>query len=227
MTVQRWATIAAAAAMAAAGCGTTKVTTAPGEAAAETVSAPNPKQGAEQMVDDVSKVWAGVRIGPSGLWLSGTTNEPGPQADTSGYTDTTDDRKGAITASDAGLDGEGSANAFDNTPAKWCLRQGSMWIAYQYADGAKHAVCAYTITSANDMPNRDPKDWKLYGSNDASTWTELDSRSGESFSSRYEKRLFPVKSPAEYSCYKLEVSSNHGDPLSQLSEIELLVKKGS
>ena len=39
-------------------------------------------------------------------------------------------------------------------------------------------VVRYSLTSANDAPARDPKDFTLQGSNDGTTWTDLDSRTG-------------------------------------------------
>jgi hypothetical protein len=36
----------------------------------------------------------------------------------------------------------------------------------------------YTFSTANDSPDRDPSGWTLYGSNDGSTWTTLDTQSG-------------------------------------------------
>jgi hypothetical protein len=149
----------------------------------------------------------------------------GPQADTSGYSDTTDDGKGTIKASAQGFKNEKPARVFDNTTAKWCLEGKSAWIEYHYADGAKHKVTAYTIMSANDMATRDPKDWKLLGATDGKTWTEVDDRTGQDFDARFEKRLFEVKNPGEYAAYRLEVSQNHGDVSSQMAGLELLVKK--
>ncbi len=151
--------------------------------------------------------------------------EIGPQADTSGYLDTTDDGKGTVKASAEGFPGEPPANVFDNSNAKWCAEAKSVWVEYHYAAGTKHKVTAYTIMTANDNPGRDPKDWKLLGSTDGETWAEVDSREGENFVGRFEKRLYEVKTPGEYSAYRLDISQNHGDVSHQLSSLELLVRK--
>ena len=43
------------------------------------------------------------------------------------------------------------------------------------------AVVHYALTSANDSPERDPKDWQLQGSQNGSDWTTLDTQSGQDF----------------------------------------------
>ncbi|MHC4502998.1 MAG: TIM barrel protein [Planctomycetota bacterium] len=183
-----------------------------------------------EMVADVGDVWKGLTPDASGRWPEGGP-AAGPVAVaadsvTKGYIDTTDDRKGRITACGPGFRNEGPEKAFDNsTRSKFCIETRSIWLQYEYADGARRKVTAYAIASANDNPRRDPRDWKLLASNDGERWDVVDERSGQSFPSRLRKRLFEVKKPAEYSHYKLDVVRNHGDVSSQLSEFELLVKK--
>ena len=57
------------------------------------------------------------------------------------------------------------------------------WVTYQLAKPA--TVATYSLTSADDAPSRDPKDFTVQGSNDGSTWTDLDKRAGEKFSGRF------------------------------------------
>ena len=99
-----------------------------------------------------------------------------------------------------------------------------MWLQYQFADGGKR-IEAYSITTANDSPGRDPGDWTLQGSNDGKEWSVLDKRSGETFSKRFQRREFKVANPGDYACYKLDVTKNSGDQSSQIAELELLTAK--
>ncbi len=147
--------------------------------------------------------------------------------DLSAYVDTTDDGRGRIAASGEGFPNEHYPNAFDNkSSTKWCIKTPTIWIQYEYPGKERHRVTAYTITSANDSPDRDPCYWKLLGSNDGKTWTVVDSREKELFFMRFQKRLFKVKTPGAYHIYKLDVTRNHGNPTtSQLAEIELLEDK--
>ena len=75
--------------------------------------------------------------------------------------------------------------AFDrSTGTKWFsgTNAGSTgWIRYDLGAGVSKAVRGYQISSANDMPTRDPMNWQFQGSNNGTTWTTLDTRSGETF----------------------------------------------
>jgi hypothetical protein len=44
--------------------------------------------------------------------------------------------------------------------------------------------------------------WKFYGSDDGTTWTLLDSRSGQSFSSGSPSGTFTLASPANHRAYR-------------------------
>lgn len=120
--------------------------------------------------------------------------------------------------------GETAANLIDgNTKTKYCADKGSgdgpvAWIVYHLP--AAKAVTAYSITSANDEPGRDPKNWKLQGSNDGNTWTDLDTQSDQQFSARYETKKYMVYGGASYNYYRLYITatSDTDNTMIQLSE---------
>jgi len=91
-------------------------------------------------------------------------------------------------------------------------------LAYQ----STKKIDAYTITSGNDAPERDPKDFNLQGSNNGTTWTTIDSRSNESFVGRNLTRTFNLATKAEYAYYRLNITSINGADLIQISEWRLL-----
>jgi hypothetical protein len=97
--------------------------------------------------------------------------------------------------------------AFDgDIKTKWLdfAPQGS-WIQRDY--GKSVIVTEYAITSAEDAPPRDPKDWQLLGSNDGKTWTTLDTLTGETWSKRNEKRSFSISNKTAYRFYRLNISA--------------------
>ena len=160
--------------------------------------------------------------------FTGLASGAGPMA---AY-DTTDDHQGVVTAQGQNSPNEIAVNAFDNSlSTKWLdfanayPATRSSWIQYQYANGLQRVVTNYTITSANDAPERDPANWTLLGSNDGNTWVTLDIRTGQVFSSRFQKLAFSIVAPAAYNYYRLRIDSVANPATAnsvQLSEIELL-----
>lgn len=122
---------------------------------------------------------------------------------------------------------ETASKAFDgSTSTKW-YNTGSAppgWIAYQFAGGCAWTVTQYKVSSANDVSQRDPKNWVFQGSEDGSTWTTLDSQTGQTFASRYQTNTYNVTNATPYRYYRLYVSANSGGSSYgiQLSEFALL-----
>ncbi|MCG7548140.1 basic secretory protein-like protein [Pseudoalteromonas sp. Of7M-16] len=135
-------------------------------------------------------------------------------------TDLTSDNPNAITASGENGSFEGRTKAFDNNKySKWLTFSSSGWINYQFSQPQR--VTSYTLTSANDVPSRDPQDWQLQGSNDGVNWFTLDTRNNQSFSSRHQTKQFTVANPQTYSFVRLNVFSTNGANILQIAEIEM------
>jgi len=66
---------------------------------------------------------------------------------------------------------EGPNNAFDNNPSTKYLNFDKKNAGVTVQLNAGRAVTGFTVTTANDFSGRDPTSYKLYGSNDGSTWT--------------------------------------------------------
>ncbi len=130
-----------------------------------------------------------------------------------------------ITASGENGPNETKEKAFDgNRNTKWLTFADSGWIQYDFAGNTAKTIKGYNITSANDAPERDPRDWRLLGSN-GSGWTTLDIRSGEVFSNRFQKRSFSFINSTSYKIYRLDINSNFNPPSAnstQLAELELI-----
>ena len=115
---------------------------------------------------------------------------------------------------------ETPAKAVDGDPGtKWLTfaRTGTLTLRME----EPVAVAQYSLTSANDSPGRDPKNWTLQGSTDGQTWVDVDARTDQTFSQRFQPRTFEVGSTTEYGWYRLDVTANSGDAEVQLAEISL------
>jgi signal transduction histidine kinase len=107
----------------------------------------------------------------------------------------------------------------------WLAERGPRLLAAM-ADGSspRRELTGYALTSANDEPGRDPRDWTLLGSNDGGkTWAVLDTRVNQTFTERFQRRVFQLASTAVCRLYRLQVDSivRNGDAV-QLSEVEPL-----
>src|SRR5688572_30295656 len=78
---------------------------------------------------------------------------------------------------------ESVAKVVDEDPAtKYLTRNPTTWIQFQ--TGFQAVVTRYSLTSGNDAPARDPRDWMFEGSLDGVAWTTLDTQIGQTFASR-------------------------------------------
>ncbi|MCO7138179.1 GH92 family glycosyl hydrolase, partial [[Clostridium] leptum] len=81
-------------------------------------------------------------------------------------------------------------------------------------------VRVYSISAANDSPERDPKDWVLKGSNDGQTYEVIDTQSGVTFNNRYQTKQFEIENETAYQYYRLEITANKGNnSMTQFSDI--------
>jgi hypothetical protein len=134
---------------------------------------------------------------------------------------------GVATASSVGSVGENGSKAFDLlATTKWYAGDTSStgWLAYQFAGTTSHVVHSYSLTSANDVPQRDPADWKLQGSNNGATWVDVDSRTAEVFTSRYQTNSYTCTNTTAYRWYRLLITANVGPGSLQLAELVLYGK---
>ncbi|HEY0467833.1 MAG TPA: hypothetical protein VGC79_26715, partial [Polyangiaceae bacterium] len=118
---------------------------------------------------------------------------------------------------------EGVERLTDNAVAsKYLAKAATTWVQQRVATSS--VVTQYSLTSAEDAPERDPLSWTLEGSSTgaAGTWTVLDTRTNQGFVNRQQTRVFTANTAATaYSYYRLTVSANHGGGLTQLAEWRL------
>ena len=156
-------------------------------------------------------------------------NEAGPSASTSGSGATATTGAGLADITDftgAGSDAfdttgaEGIARLFDSSPfSKYLTFHPTTWV--QWVSDAPHVVTRYALTSGNDAPERDPRDWTFEASNDGVAWTPLSVKTGQGFTSRQQKRAYSFDNATAYRYYRLDVQANNGGPIVQIAELEI------
>ncbi|MGI6074714.1 MAG: DUF4998 domain-containing protein [Fermentimonas sp.] len=115
--------------------------------------------------------------------------------------------------------GEGIEKVRDgNENTKYLCRANNTWIVFEPTNPA--IVTKYTLTTGNDAPGRDPKDWKLEASNDGNNWVTLDEKIGYNFGApRKQTHTFEIPDNDQtYKYYRLNVTKNAGESLFQLAE---------
>ncbi len=121
--------------------------------------------------------------------------------------------------------GERLSMLFDNSPTtKWFSDQGfksfPCYIAWEY--NVAFTTKAYTLISGNDMPARDPKSWKLYGSTNGENYELIDIRTNVTFSGRNQSLRFELPQTVSYKYFKIEITATFTtNTPPQLSEIAL------
>jgi len=116
----------------------------------------------------------------------------------------------------------------DNNKSTKYYRSGKNVLWVQYKSTVPAIVVKYTITSANDVPGRDPRDWNLQGSNDGTNWTTLDSRAGESFAARLQTNTYTFTDTTAYVYFRLNITNNAAGAAStgtQFAEWEMFERR--
>ncbi|WP_308992396.1 discoidin domain-containing protein [Mariniflexile litorale] len=117
-------------------------------------------------------------------------------------------KEGSPKVIDASVDSKFLVDKYPNEP---------IWIQLQYAEPV--AISQYSISSANDAPDRDPRKWELTGSKDGINWVSLHTKENEAFSGRKQTKTYSFSNEEEYSFYRLHIHENGGSSLMQVSEI--------
>nr|WP_218922147.1 GH92 family glycosyl hydrolase [Kibdelosporangium phytohabitans] len=115
--------------------------------------------------------------------------------------------------------GEVKENLVDHDPGtKWLVFQRTGWVQFTFTEPVD--VVRYALTSANDAPGRDPRDWTLTASDDGRDWTTLDTQTGQSFDKRLHTKEYKFTGGTKHLHYRLDFTANNGDPILQLAEAQ-------
>ena len=118
-------------------------------------------------------------------WPDGTT------AANPGGSNTADATEGALKA----IDGDATTKWLDsNFNTNSSSLTGDSQLVIDTGSGHSVSFNAYKWYTGNDDTQRDPVSWNVYGSNDGSTWTLIDSRSDESITDTRYTNTYPYTS---------------------------------
>jgi hypothetical protein len=106
---------------------------------------------------------------------------------------------------------------------------------YDFAGTTAQTVLSYSLTSANDASDRDPRDFFIEGSNNGTDWTIVDTVVGHQFNDqpgvgdntnttdRFETYFFVVDAPGSYEQYRLRLieTRNTVNDRPQLAELQM------
>ncbi len=120
--------------------------------------------------------------------------------------------------------GEQTPNLIDNDiETKYLVRATRSWV--NVVTDQPSRITAYSITSANDVPPRDPRTWVFQGWNAAdSHWVTLHSVvDNDSWGERHQRKTWYFENGERFDTYRLAVVEVNGDfqGLMQMAELEI------
>jgi hypothetical protein len=114
-------------------------------------------------------------------------------------------------------------NAMRDTYAVgWQTPYGNPTGYLQYEFTSSKTIQKYTLQGNNVVAARMPKDWTFEGSNDGTNWSVLDTQTGHTWVLGYEVKEFIFTNNTAYTHYRINVSSNGGDPQLNIVEIAMM-----
>lgn len=104
-------------------------------------------------------------------------------------------------------------NVFDKSETTDLVLSGTTgYVQYRLASSAQKIVDGYYIKSTQSVNEElTPSSWKVYGSNDGSTWVLLDSRTGETGWLQAETRFYSFTNETAYEYYRFQWFATESD----------------
>lgn len=115
--------------------------------------------------------------------------------------------------------------AFDGLTNGYWVTNGTNtgWIKIDLGSGNTYTIGTYAVrVNTIPEPNRAPQDWTLQGSNDDSSYTVIDTVTGQTSWGNGETRTFTCDDTSTaYRYFKVDITANNGDTFLQMEELFL------
>ncbi|CAI8879786.1 F5/8 type C domain-containing protein [Brevibacillus sp. IT-7CA2] len=121
-------------------------------------------------------------------------------------------------------------NQIDDRPWSTENKNTKGWLKIDFGSNNEKQVAKYTIQMRVDIngdpriPGFAPKAWTFEGSNDDSNWVILDTHVDETDWEAGQKREYTFSNTDKYQYYRISISENNGEIVSNIAEMELMEK---
>jgi len=94
-----------------------------------------------------------------------------------------------------------------------------IWLQIEFKDNKSKKISKYSL-QAGEEAKRMPKDWQFQGSNDGTTWKDLDVQKNRIGWKTDERGTYAVASPAAYKFYRLYFTAGNQPEILRIYEIK-------
>lgn len=129
---------------------------------------------------------------------------------------------GTATASEF-FPGQTASLAFDNTPTTYWSSNNNLpaWIGYDLGAGNEKRIARYSVHyNTSVTADNSPNDWVFEASDDAVSWTVLDTQTGQGWTAT-ETKTYTFSNTTIYRYYRLNISDNKGVANNLVSVFEM------
>jgi hypothetical protein len=83
------------------------------------------------------------------------------------------------------------------------------WVQQDLGVGNAVVIAEYGVAARTDYGDGVPSAWEFQGSNDGSSWTTLDTQTGQSFPGGDNPQLYPISNSTAYRYYRLNITASN------------------
>jgi len=109
---------------------------------------------------------------------------------------------------------------YDRTYSIFAFGSPYGFVKYDFGSGNGKVIKQYKIGARNDYTDSAPRAWTFQGSNDDSTWTTIDTQSGQSFSGG-QLKVYNVTNSTNYRYYRNNFTQTNGHSNMTWNSIEM------